>query len=109
MGGLGASLGRSAIPFPHMHRGPLLLPLHLLPHLHQLPLPMPAPPTLVLLLRSFSPSLSAAQSQIATLYKQANGLKYHMTHGSCNFATPRCDNNNAAQRPHASLIWCSHM
>src|SRR6266404_63755 len=26
-----------------------------------------------------------------------------------NFATPRCDGNNAAQRPHASSIWCSHM
>jgi transcription factor SFP1 len=22
-------------------------------------------------------------------YKQANGLKYHMTHGSCNFAPPK--------------------
>jgi hypothetical protein len=53
---------RRIIPSPHRRPRPLLHP----PHLHQRPLLAPAPPFLVLPLRSSSPSLSAAQSRTAT-------------------------------------------
>ncbi|KAF8910282.1 hypothetical protein CPB85DRAFT_693256 [Mucidula mucida] len=46
---------------------------------------MQRPPTSLLLSKPFKcPKPNCNKS-----YKQANGLKYHMTHGSCNFAPPK--------------------
>jgi len=45
----------------------------------------PPPPTSLLMSKPFRcPKPNCNKS-----YKQANGLKYHMTHGSCNFAPPK--------------------
>ena len=46
---------------------------------------LPRPPTSLLMSKPFRcPKPNCNKS-----YKQANGLKYHMTHGSCNFAPPK--------------------
>ncbi|KAF8495940.1 hypothetical protein F5888DRAFT_1804493 [Russula emetica] len=68
----------------------LRLPLHLppLPRLppHRAPArPSHVPASSLLLSKPFRcPKANCNKS-----YKQANGLKYHMTHGSCNFAPPK--------------------
>ncbi|KAG6819015.1 hypothetical protein H0H93_016350, partial [Arthromyces matolae] len=46
--------------------------------------PLPAAPSLLLSKPFRCPKPNCNKS-----YKQANGLKYHMTHGSCNFAPPK--------------------
>ncbi|KAF5375878.1 hypothetical protein D9615_008260 [Tricholomella constricta] len=46
----------------------------------------PLPPTTSLLL---SKPFRCPKPNCNKSYKQANGLKYHMTHGSCNFAPPK--------------------
>ncbi|KAG5652493.1 hypothetical protein H0H81_004850 [Sphagnurus paluster] len=46
--------------------------------------PLPAPTSLLLSKPFRCPKPNCNKS-----YKQANGLKYHMTHGSCNFAPPK--------------------